>query len=109
MTRAKEIKRQAELSADKHTHTIGDWAEHRIGFICGAEWADQHRRWISVEERLPMEYEPVLAAFGSHYARVCFYCGGKWYFDKPNTVDEEVFGLTHWMQIPPPPKKGGEQ
>lgn len=33
-------------------------------------------RWISVEDELPMEYEPVLAAFGNHYARVCFYSGG---------------------------------
>ena len=65
-------------------------------------------QWISVEDKLPMEYEPVLAAFGNHYARVCFYCGGKWYIDA-GVVSDEVFGVSHWIQIPAPPKKGGEE
>ena len=65
-------------------------------------------RWISVEDELPMEYEPVLAAFGNHYARVCFYSGGKWYIDA-GVVSDEVFGVSHWIQIPAPPKKGGEK
>lgn len=65
-------------------------------------------KWISVEDKLPMEFEPVLAAFGSHYARVCFYGGGKWYIDT-GVLSEEVFGVSHWMQIPPPPKKRGEE
>lgn len=65
-------------------------------------------QWISVEDKLPMEYEPVLAAFGNHYARVCLYSGGKWYIDAGDICDE-VFGVSHWMQISPPPKKGGEE
>ena len=65
-------------------------------------------RWISVEDELPMELEPVLAAFGNHYARVCFYNGGKWYIDA-GVMSDEVFGVSHWIQIPPPPKKGGEE
>lgn len=36
-----EIRKQANLSADRHTQLIGDWAEHRIGFINGADWADR--------------------------------------------------------------------
>ena len=75
--------------------------------------------WISVEDELPMEYEPVLAAFGNHYARVCFYSGGKWYIDA-GVISDEVFGVSHWMQISPPQapsspefpnncEKGGEE
>ena len=65
-------------------------------------------QWISVEDKLPMELEPVLAAFGNHYARVCFYNGGKWYIDA-GVMSDEAFGVSHWIQIPPPPKKGGEE
>ena len=100
--------KEAEKVASANTQIIGDWGEHYLGFIHGAEWADQHRRWISVEENLPMECEPVLAAFGNHYARVCFYSGGKWYIDA-GVISDEAFGVSHWMQIPPPPKKGGEE
>ena len=42
MKRQEEIKQAARISADRQTNMIGDWAEHRIGFIFGAEWADAH-------------------------------------------------------------------
>ena len=85
-----------------------EWEEAQCHFIDGAHYADSHPHWISVEDELPMEYEPVLAAFGNHYARVCFYSGGKWYIDAGDICDE-VFGVSHWMQISPPPKEGGEE
>ena len=90
-----EIRKQANLSADRHTQLIGDWA-------------DKHPHWISVEDELPKDYEPVLAAFANHFARVCFHCGKTWYLNKPLAA-EEMEGITHWMHLPQPPKKGGKE
>ena len=42
MTRAKEIMKEADKVASANTQIIGDWGEHYLGFIHGAEWADQH-------------------------------------------------------------------
>lgn len=53
MTREEEIVKEAELCASANTQIIGDWGEHYLGFIHGAEWADAHPHWISVEDELP--------------------------------------------------------
>ena len=58
--------------------------------------------WISVEDELPNNYEPVIAAFDRHFARVCFHCGDTWYLDNP-PVAEPMSGITHWMPLPQPP------
>ena len=42
MTRTKEILKEAEKAASANTQIIGDWGEHYLGFIHGAEWADAH-------------------------------------------------------------------
>lgn len=94
---------------------VGNDEELDRRFLASAYDNITQPHWISVEDKLPMVYEPVLAAFGNHYARVCFYCGGKWYIDA-GVVSDEVFGVSHWIQIPAPPtvaknatvKKGGE-
>ena len=41
MTRGEEIIKEAELCASANTQVIGDWGEHYLGFIHGAEWADR--------------------------------------------------------------------
>lgn len=41
MTREEEIIKVAELCASANTQIIGDWGEHFLGFIHGAEWADR--------------------------------------------------------------------
>ena len=41
MTREKEIMKEAEKVASANTQIIGDWGEHYLGFIHGAEWADR--------------------------------------------------------------------
>ncbi len=57
--------------------------------------------WISVEERLPDEYETVLVYGEEIGVRMAFYA-----------VDKRVWNegvITHWMPLPEPPKmKGGE-
>lgn len=72
------------------------------GFRVGAMWADAPPHWISVDDELPNNYEPVIAAFGRHFARVCFHCGDTWYLDNP-PVAEPMYGITHWMPLPQPP------
>lgn len=71
-------------------------------FIDGVNYADSHPRWISVEDELPNNYEPVIAAFDRHFARVCFHCGDTWYLDNP-PVAEPMSGITHWMPLPQAP------
>ena len=71
-------------------------------FINGVDYVEQHR-WISVEDELPNNYEPVIAAFDRHFARVCFHCGDTWYLDNP-LVAEPMSGITHWCPLPQPPK-----
>lgn len=41
MTREEERIKEAELCASANTQIIGDWGEHFLGFIHGAEWADR--------------------------------------------------------------------
>ena len=117
MTRGEEIIKEAELCASANTQIIGDWAEHYLGFIHGAEWADQHPHWISVEDELPKEGQSCIilidrkALQGTLRIRSAVYA--------PNVMmQQEGFAynrmskqhhITHWMPLPQPPKKGGEE
>ena len=92
------------------------------GFDAGARRADSHPRWISVQDRLPNDYEEVLTCVGGHFPVIAF-CLNKttWYaagFPKHAAVFTgqhhwqplpSVVGVTHWMPLPAPPKKGGEE
>lgn len=109
-----EIRKQANLSADRHTQLIGDWAEHRIGFINGAEWADRHPHWISLAAELPKinpngsewEYsDDVIVALKDGSIAVGRY-------ERDNITGEHYWVLygvdkdlvvTHWMPLPPRP------
>ena len=65
--------------------------------------------WISVEDELPIDYEPVLAVVGgNHFAFVGFCLNKKtWYCEVQNKAIE-IIGITHWCHLPQPPKEGGE-
>lgn len=123
MTRAKEIMKEADKVASANTQIIGDWGEHYMGFIHGAEWADSHPRWISVEDELPPYNKNVLVYDAEHpyfefwWARRYAKGSGR-LLDKNGftTLTDEV-NVTHWMYINPPipnpnlednSKKGGE-
>ena len=107
MTRGEEIIKEAELCASANTQIIGDWAEHYLGFIHGAEWADQHPHWISVEDELPEVCVVVLTTTPHGTQRVGFYEDGWWLANTPDLV--RLGSITHWMPLPLPPKKGGTQ
>ena len=79
---------------------------YEIGFIEGAEWADSHPAWVSVEERLPKE-RGKLYLVCDKYGRV-----GESAYDVEDDIWYRQSGMvlnpTHWMQLPQPPvKKGG--
>lgn len=119
MTRAKEIMKEADKAASANTQIIGDWSEHYLGFIHGAEWADSHPHWISVVDDLPKinpngsewEYsDDVLVVFKDGSIAVGRY-------ERDNSTGEHYWWLygvdkdlvvTHWMPLPQAPKKGGE-
>ena len=86
---------------------------YEIGFIEGAEWADQHPHWIPVEERLPkhnvednglITYEEVLVCLNDG----C--CEDTDAYDTDNkTWCKYGNEVEYWMPLPQPPvKKGGQ-
>lgn len=77
-------------------------------FVDGAMWADNNPNWISVEDELPEEGDMVLVALKNRIMTITTtsYCvDGEWY-DYGNKIHG---GVTHWMPLPNPPKKGGEE
>ena len=79
-------------------------------FQAGAQWADAHPNWISVEDRLPEEKQKVLVYMPADercdHEYMCEalynYAWHKW-----EDADEpiELEGVTHWMPIIPPRKE----
>lgn len=65
---------------------------------------EQRYRWIPVEERLPEDTTQVLVYSGifAPFAEVAFY-DGLWYSAWDG--ETEIAAVTHWMQLPPPPKE----
>jgi uncharacterized phage protein (TIGR01671 family) len=59
-------------------------------------------QWIPVTERLPEDYEIVLCYDGSHVEPSTFF-GGEFY-DMESYDSHVLFGITHWMPLPEPPK-----
>ena len=91
MTRKEQIK----MKADKYCKD--EWTH--LGFVAGAEWADAHPNWISVEDELP-----------PHNGRYIFYSDTmgvrtSYYYTDIQLLEH----ITHWMPLPEPPKKGGGQ
>ena len=101
MTRTKEILKEAEKAASANTQIIGDWGEHYLGFIHGAEWADAHPHWISVEDELPEVCVAVLTTTPHGTLRVGFYEDGWWLANTPDLV--RMGSITHWMPLPEAP------
>ena len=86
-----------------------------LGFVDGAEWADSHPHWISVEDELPpkeSEYDDdsivVLVTDGNGVYKGLYrrdeYLSG-WFTCDLWALDN----ITHWMPLPAPPEKGVEK
>lgn len=113
MARKEEILKEAELCASANTQIIGDWGEHYLGFIHGAEWADDHPHWISVEDEMPPKDKAYLA-YWQHLGVT------KYRYVKAGAKVSRTFSehITHWMPLPQAPSssekpnncdKGGEE
>ena len=111
MTRAEEIKKQAEKKAHEPSRLMHPYAKqykvmsaYEIGFIEGAVWADEHPHWISVEDELPPKNEAYLA-FWQHLGVT------RYRFVKSGAKVSRTFSehITHWMPLPQPPKSGSSE
>ena len=116
MTREEEI-RQAALaySFDTDGGHSGDLNAGRDDFINGAKWADEHPAtlWHSVADGdLPTENKEYLVfVFGvvdffHYHVKSNYWSKSRAYFYKDCCTQEEI---THWMEIPQIPKKGGNE
>lgn len=103
MTREEEIKLNARWRADQYDNPA-KWSDTYYGFISGAEWADSHPHWISVEDELPPkknEYDDlsinVLATDGKEiYESVYNHDSEDWFTHDMWGLDN----IIHWMPLP---------
>lgn len=135
MTREQEIKEMAKIKASHITSDKDMQVAFADALRSGAEWADSHRHWISVEEELPKDFKIVEDSFyagkfeETDIVMVAFDDGdfgfARYVHDFPNADEGEAWywfaegnlsgvnlddgEITHWMPLPKTPKKGGNQ
>lgn len=97
MTREEQIKQAAEKSSEHISDLVWNFA-YRAHFIAGAEWADAHPNWISVEDELPKDGQYTATINKAGVQDVRHYSHGKWYSNFGNEYND----ITHWMPLPPP-------
>jgi hypothetical protein len=100
------------LRNSPHLDVIKGYKGNDCTFEQGADWLIANgvtvQEWISVKDRLPDEYEPVLVYDPDvgHGQCVMYACwsvdGWKTEFDFDHHEDH---GITHWMPLPTPPKE----
>jgi hypothetical protein len=62
--------------------------------------------WISVEERLPESHDTILYSDGES-VDACYFLDD--HFVTLDTYEADtIYGVTHWMPLPEPPKMKGE-
>lgn len=107
MTREEEIKEMAKIKASHITSDKDMQVAFADALRSGAEWADAHPHWISVDEELPKENGRCLVFNGVTKDQEIFvYSNGIWWHNAvrcPNGI------ITHWMPLPQAPMKGGNQ
>ena len=90
MTREEEIMKAARVYANGIAQHSLNKKYCEEDFIAGAQWADAHPHWISVEDELPPDNEAFIA-YWNHFVIV-------------QQGRDERFGsnkhITHWMPLP---------
>jgi hypothetical protein len=98
------LKRSIEIdnAAGRYSYDYSTWKAFREG----AEWADKHPHWTSVDDNEPPLWRPVLLQTKGHVMPIIGmlqkegdiyqYCNQ--YYDKLDVT------VTHWMDIPTSPK-----
>ena len=100
MTREEEIYNAMGDAEWKHIDGTKDIELFDMGFKEGAEWADRHPHWISVEDELPEQNRWVLAYNGTSINLLMLAGNGNWY---DHSVAQHR-NVTHWMLVEPPEK-----
>lgn len=119
MTRQEQITKAATAKSRGETPYFFD------AFIAGAQWADAHPHWISVEDELPKETNMYIVMHYDVAYTMWWYNGvEEWaeiYVDENGYIQSrQMDGVTHWMPLPKMPvlsnsentgkdEKGGEQ
>ena len=76
---------------------LADIFNRNPAFEAGAQWADAHPHWISVEDKLPPCNVFVLTCDGQENENLLMLGGnGRWY-DKAMGLHRNI---THWMPLP---------
>lgn len=62
--------------------------------------------WISVKDRLPADFEPVLVVSEERAMTVAYREDNKWLQDYWNKIEPSIEGIvfTHWMPLPEAPE-----
>ena len=110
MTRQQEIRQAAAEYADGPDKVQNVIAQ--VGFEQGAQWADEHPHWISVEEELPNNPSII-----DGWVLVCeetTQCVSiARYVSEHGWIELDGYPLpdnvTHWMPLPPPPTAPTDQ
>lgn len=82
--------------------------------IENAPSVDATPKWISVQDRLPEAHDDgsvdaVLVTDG-FFIHMAYFNHDTWHFCESGEMKEEMFyNVTHWMQLPEPPKEDEEQ
>ena len=103
MTREEEIT-QAMLEHSEKEYSC----EENTYFVMGAEWADSHPHWISVEDELPKIGKDVLILRQDGEMRVAHQYNEeltRWWSVDGYPLNNNT---THWMPLPQPSKEGGQ-
>lgn len=108
MTREEEI---ARASNDYHLKRLPNFTfGGYVAFIDGAQWADQHPHWISVDEELPpLEQEVLICEKDGILGCNTFLVDArqKDYYNNSNTNNgwewRSELDPTHWMPLPEAP------
>lgn len=102
MTREEEF---TNACIDFKNESLPEGADISYAFFRGAIWADSHPKWISVKDRLPLDSGKYLIYEKRGFVRQAYFAQ-----DTKSWNDRKAFFIpTHWMPLPAPPKKGGEE
>ena len=63
-------------------------------------------RWIPVSERLPMDIDEQYLTLSTNSEVFIMFWNEYWYSPFDENGDESCINVTHWMQLPIPPRDG---